>query len=78
MSDWLDLVHWYLLQHVEPEKQYDISVSLTGDLDQFDQPGRDTPVTTLPRPPAWSHIPLADINRFAAMRAAQQQEQPTE
>ena len=73
---WLDLVHAYLLDcFTEPDKQVMITRALTGAgtwaplLEARRQPTAP-PAKPKLRPPPWSRIPQADIERMERARAA--------
>ena len=75
-ADWLDLVHAYLLEFTEPEKQVMITRALTGELGTWAPLLEARRQPTAPpakpklRPPPWSRIPQADIERMERARAA--------
>jgi hypothetical protein len=52
-----------------PELHEKLNQSLTGELDTFGRPEPEKPEL---RPPAWSRIPVADIERMRQLREAQQ------
>lgn len=74
-ADWIDLLHYYLLTIVSPENGEKINRALTGPLGDWRRTEPTLAEKMLPRPPPWSNIPLADIERMARAREAQQAEQ---
>lgn len=64
----LDLLHYYVLTLTPAEQHQQLNQALTGELGTLDKPQPETPTL---RPPAWSRIPVADIERMRALREAQ-------
>ena len=70
-ADWLDLIHHYVLLNAKPEDHVGITRLLTGELGTWRKllpTSKPASPPRRPRPPPWSRMKQADIERMDRLR----------
>lgn len=64
----MDLVHYYLIVHTQPEAHDELNRALAGPAQMTRS---ETVQKILPPPPTWNRIPAAGLEHLARLRAQQ-------